>query len=383
MSESSSNLPDTFACKRKLALALGHRDLEIENQNSIPHQNAVFWVAIALGNCRLHGVDPEEYDGLLTISMAAAAIRAANRLLKDYERKLIDCSINFDELDEDATICACQVIADRMDLWAADIAITETWELAIDEEELGHRELDDLVVLFSENVLQIDEALEKCSALLYTAASTNLLSNWRQLLAPKYKSVLPWWLDGSIESEMQTAASFAASIIPADAPASEGENRNDCDGAHLVSVATTTRLDDESSSGNLTPGDLIEQIIQNELQGTPGALAAEWNDDSSPLKRKLFAYRCSVEGDANVKIRFETKCSDQGTAQVIVHLVGRRADTQKYQQVILRLEGGSEKIEPIINRAAIFHLAADAWNGLPKPKLWLVDGDGLERAVDS
>ena len=56
---------------------------------------------------------------------------------------------------------------------------------------------------------------------------------------------------------------------------------------------------------------------------------------------------------------------------------------QKYQQVILRLEDGSEKKEPIINRAAIFHLAADAWNGLPKSKLWLVDGDGLERAVAS
>ena len=208
---------DTFACKQKLALALGHRDLDIGNQNSIPYQNAAFWVAAALGNCRLHGVDPEEYDGLLPISMAAAAIRAANRFLKDYERKLIDCSINFDELDEDATICACQLIADRMDLWAADIAITETWELAINEEKLGHRELDDLVVLFSKNVLRIDEALEKCSALLYTAASTNLLSNWRQVLAPGYKSLLPWWLDGSIESEMQKSASFADSIIPADA----------------------------------------------------------------------------------------------------------------------------------------------------------------------
>ena len=208
--------PDTFACKRKLALALGHRDLD-EDQHSIPHQNAAFWVAAALGNCRLHGVDPEEYDGLLPISMAAAATRAATRLLKDYEQKLIGCSTSFDELDEYALICAGEVIADRMDLWAADIAITETWELAINEEELGHRELDDLVVLFSENVLQIDEALEKCSALLYTAASTNLLSNWRQVLASEYKSLLPWWLDGSIESEMQKSASFAASIIPADA----------------------------------------------------------------------------------------------------------------------------------------------------------------------
>lgn len=207
---------DTFACKKELGLALGHRDLVFGNQDSIPYQNAAFWVAAALGNCRLHGVDPEEYDGLLPISMATAAIRAATRLLKDYEQKLIDCSINFDELDENAAMCACEVIDDRMDLWAADIAITETWELAINEEEPGHRELDDLVVLFSENILRIDEALEKCRALLCTAASTNLFSNWRQLLAPEYKSALPWWLDGSIESEMKAAASFANSIIPAD-----------------------------------------------------------------------------------------------------------------------------------------------------------------------
>ena len=222
MSDNRSGEIDTFACKRKLALAMSNQDLDINDRDSVQYQNAMFCVSVALGKCRLYGIDPQELDGVLTTNMAATTASAANRMIGDYEKTLIHFATNFDELDDDAIISACQVLTDRMDLWAADIAITEAWELAIEEEASGYLELDCLVVQFSESLLRVDEKLAKCHALLYTAASTNILSNWRQLVAPKFQDIFPWWLDGSIESEMEQMKVFADRLIPAD---SGGERR--------------------------------------------------------------------------------------------------------------------------------------------------------------
>lgn len=378
MSGSNSNPPDTFACKQELAFALGNGDLEIRDETSVQYQNSLFWVAIALGNCRLHGVDPEEYDGLLTISMATAALHAANRLMDDYERKLISYATSFDELDEDATICACQVLTDRMDLWAADIAITEVWELAVNEEEPGYLQLDDLFVLFSEKVLRIDEALDNCKALLYMAASTNLLSNWRQLVAPKFQDVFPWWLDGSIESDMERMRSYAERFVPL-----YGYDANiieDMVDAIVQSAASSIESEDKFSANNTIPWSLIEER-QKELEGTPGELAADWISDPSPVALKLFDYRATIEGDANVKIRFDAELSKQGNALVVINLVGRRALTQNYRSAILRLANGSKTTEPIVEDTAKFHVSADALNS--STKMSVVDVNGRERLVAS
>jgi hypothetical protein len=216
MTKDITSAIDPCGYKRRLDVALRDPRLQNHEASGVDRQDAATWVAIALGNCRLFGIDTQELDGILPIETAVDACESVRRLTGEFKSRVDKLTDDFEELDDDATLVACQILTDRMDLWAADVAIVEAWEVAVVESEAGYLELDSNVTLLTECIAELDKSLKNCEGVLFTAASTNLLSNWRGLLCEDFRAEYPWWLDGSIEREYASREALANKLIPAE-----------------------------------------------------------------------------------------------------------------------------------------------------------------------
>lgn len=216
MTKDTTSVVDPFGYRRRLDAALRDPKLQDPEALEADRQDAASWVAIALGNCRLFGIDTQELDGTFPGEKAVDACKSVIRLTGEFKSRVNKLTDEFEELDDDSTLVACQILTDRMDLWAADVAITEAWEAAIANKEPGYLELDRNVILLTECIADLDKSLENCEGVLFTAASTNLLSNWRGLLCEDFRAAYPWWLDGSIEREYAAREALADKLFPAE-----------------------------------------------------------------------------------------------------------------------------------------------------------------------
>lgn len=140
-------------------------------------------VALALGRCRLFGVAvPPDED----FTLSPRAFRAASAAL----RLELKPSIRPD---------AHQILQTRMDAWSV--------YLALDESYASHGSpgtpMSSRLRTVQKAIENFDVNLQHNIQRLTPAAATFALENWRRLLAPCYKSLLPWWLDGSIEALRQ------------------------------------------------------------------------------------------------------------------------------------------------------------------------------------
>ena len=56
----------------------------------------------------------------------------------------------------------------------------------------------------------MDDAMRANLDMICMAAETEMLNNWRGLLAEPYCSALPWWLDGTLEVELERVRNQAS-----------------------------------------------------------------------------------------------------------------------------------------------------------------------------
>jgi len=117
-------------------------------------------------------------------------------------------------------LLATELLQSRMDSWAAFIAIDEAYEDA-------HRDADPQLARFDAVVQSLLDALDRFDRVLQTGESleilsvttdTELLRNWRLLLADEYRECPPWWLDGTLEQIQEDLDRDFERTIPWKAP---------------------------------------------------------------------------------------------------------------------------------------------------------------------
>ncbi len=158
-------------------------------------------LALSLGRCRLFGVrlaDAEDFT-LSPLSFDHAASSLIENLKEACEWAIeVESAVDTYSAYLLRNL-ALELLEIRMDAHATYLALDEAYAAAIYECEptantMGRRlnQVRRVINLFDGN-------LQKQLPLLRLAASTFLLENWRRLLAPSYRELPPWWLDGCLE----------------------------------------------------------------------------------------------------------------------------------------------------------------------------------------
>jgi hypothetical protein len=183
-----------------------------------PARRAAYDLATALGRCRLHGVDLACDDGVLPLEVARAAMEQWVAALDDLVRIASELSARFDRAADSLEIedLCLNLLGDRLDAWAAFLAIDEAYETAQEETDAGFS--TPLLPLF-EAIERYDEALLGQLDILAIVADIPMLENWRAQLAPQFRDFLPWFLDGRIEQTAAALDQVALALAPDPAPA--------------------------------------------------------------------------------------------------------------------------------------------------------------------
>jgi hypothetical protein len=159
-------------------------------------------LAETLGYCRLFGVDvPVDVDGSLSASIATAACNRLRDQLTNEIESLDDFPATWEQTQSqiELEMLCCDILESRMDAWAVVIAVTEALRVADDESRELISGLELAIRSLLDSVDRFDSSLIRERELLCVATDTNLLDNWRNLVAEEYRLALPWWLDGTLE----------------------------------------------------------------------------------------------------------------------------------------------------------------------------------------
>jgi hypothetical protein len=215
---SSPSSSDPLGIVEELRCALSQPELAEANdlglRSSVPARQAAFELARALGRCRLFGVDAGDLDGSLPAQVAlaaasefvewlATAIADAERLPRDWEA--CDEPFEADDLSLDLLIT-------RMDAWAAFLTIDEAYQKAIEARSPAAGEFHAPMDQVLDALNRLDQQLLQRTDYLEVAGETELLDNWRHLLADEFRVAWPWWLDGRLET---VSGGVAVTIAPA------------------------------------------------------------------------------------------------------------------------------------------------------------------------
>ena len=89
-----------------------------------------------------------------------------------------------------------------MEAWAAFVAIDEAYHDCKLAREPVAAQFESALDRLLDALDRFDDVLQEPDnlALLSLLTGTQLLKNWKQLLAGHYREVFPWWLDGTLEA---------------------------------------------------------------------------------------------------------------------------------------------------------------------------------------
>ncbi len=185
-------------------------------------RGAPFRLAVALGRCRLFGVDLGEADGVLTVAETVAAatygVEACKRWCDSAQRlgESFDGAADEAEFDLDAI----GLFEARMDCWA----LAEVFDEADLEAKARGDDRSGIIAtceIFSEEAIAFAAALEteENLRLLYPVLEAGLVEEWKRELAkdpahPEDPQILPLLLDGSIEAAVERMNGEALATMP-------------------------------------------------------------------------------------------------------------------------------------------------------------------------
>lgn len=180
-------------------------------------RHAAYELAAALGRCRLFGVAPgDDLDGTLTTPLALAAARVLRDLLESGITDARELGERWDAAAEAhaAEDLCLNLLESRMECWAAYLAIDEAYAECMEAQDTDLGGFTGILDSLLAAIETFDQELQRQSGLLSVAAETELLQNWRNLLAAPYREPLPWWLDGSLEEAARRVQQEALTSQP-------------------------------------------------------------------------------------------------------------------------------------------------------------------------
>jgi len=189
---------DPFQCVPQLRQAR----IQCDAVRGDPAPAAAYALALGLGRCRLFGVRPPEGDDF---TLTPAAMLAASRQLEAELCKAVRRAEGAgDETARAAHLghnVALELLEGRMNAHAAYLALDEAYAAAVYESDAAADVMSARMNRVRRMIERLDGNLKNQIPLLRTAARTYLIDNWRRLLAPAYRELPPWWLDGCLEGE--------------------------------------------------------------------------------------------------------------------------------------------------------------------------------------
>jgi ATP-dependent helicase HepA len=180
-------------------LALLRDDSDIADE---PARRAAYQLAASLGHCRLFGVNLGEVDGTLSIGVATAATLQWSICLRDWLLQTDQLAHVWAEAAEEveALDASADLLTARMESWAVFLAADEAYHEALEADASGRSRLSNTLRAALDALGRFDDVLQRNSVYLAPVACTELLENWRRILAPEYRTTPPWWLAGNLES---------------------------------------------------------------------------------------------------------------------------------------------------------------------------------------
>jgi SNF2 family DNA or RNA helicase len=197
--------PDPLGWRLEVQEALAQPDLAAfdRGEDTAAARRAAYRLAAALGHCRLFGVDLGELDGSLDVAVGLGAAVQWEEYLRDWVEDAECLGRRWEQASEEieALDFTLDLLIARMEAWAVFVAIDEAYQSCL--ETADPKRVPFATVLDESFVAldRFDKSLQEQADLLALAADTRLLENWRQALAPEYRTALPWWLDGSLEAD--------------------------------------------------------------------------------------------------------------------------------------------------------------------------------------
>jgi hypothetical protein len=205
MAEQPANAPNPRSCLEALREALNRPELdEFDRPGPLTAtaRQAAYQLAVALGRCRLFGVQPnEELEKPLPANRALQAALELHGYLKAWTEHAHQLGRRWDE-SEVATVAedlCLNLLEHRLEAWAVYLVIDDAYQACLESADPGREALGAAVVSVLDAAQAFDMELHAQRELLSVAAETMLLDTWRGLLAPLYREALPWWLDDTLE----------------------------------------------------------------------------------------------------------------------------------------------------------------------------------------
>ena len=214
---------DQLGCAESLRRALSRAELSAFDDESTrivsENEQAALWLAVALGRCRLFGVDPGDLNGVLPQRTAIAAAAECSRQLRHWTENFGAFARRCDngDVDSDCDLEAGHFLFIRMDIWAAVIAIDEAYEASLLDKGASTGRFRRVIGQLAVDSRTFDTVMQDNMEVICMAANTELLKNWRDLLAPPYRNALPWWLDRTLEAVADQIEENAIATQPSDA----------------------------------------------------------------------------------------------------------------------------------------------------------------------
>jgi len=220
MSERKHNQDDPLGLIPRLEEAMENPALDAFDEGEPDSQDALcaaYDLAVALGWCRLAGLEPGEgLDGTLSASMALAAAREIIHRSSQWIADANKLGDNWDSADDpfEKEEILCGALTERMDVWGATAAIDEACLSALTEVTPEITELQDDADRAFGAMSAFDDALYEQRSLLSAILDTNLIENWRDALLRNHRLNLPWWLDGTLEEQARKVEREALNLVP-------------------------------------------------------------------------------------------------------------------------------------------------------------------------
>lgn len=173
-------------------------------------------LAVMIGRSRLFAAQEASDDTVLPIAVGCAAGLELQRQIEDTVARashLYEDWVQVSQMEREELTAG--LLENRMDIWAAVIAIEESGHRWIEAGGGEHARLFSVLGSACQACEQLDDVLCEDLETLSTAACLPvLLHNWRLFLGEQFRSHLPWWLDGTLEETAARLERDARLLMP-------------------------------------------------------------------------------------------------------------------------------------------------------------------------